>query len=97
MSNNLHTDPIYTKAIKKFGAEAQLNKLKEELFELGQAVCHFQLGKIGVEDLCDEMADVMTLINQFYSLSPEYQLLISQSLSYKKHRLRKLLEDPTHA
>lgn len=64
----------YNKRVKNLGLDSRLNKLKEELFELGQAVCHYRDKKIPLMELIEEMADVNILLNQILTLTKSHDL-----------------------
>lgn len=68
------TDDFFKKVVEHFGFGAQLNKLKEELFELGVAICHMQDNKASEEDLIEEMIDVMILFGQIFAVKDKPNL-----------------------
>lgn len=51
-------------ALRKYGAEAQLNQLQEECAEVIQAVNHLKRSKCDEEKLIEEIADVQLMIYQ---------------------------------
>jgi len=62
------TDDFFKKVVEHYGFDNQLNKLKEELFELGVAICHMQDNKASEDDLIEEMIDVMILFGQILAV-----------------------------
>jgi NTP pyrophosphatase (non-canonical NTP hydrolase) len=58
-------EKIMCSAIEKFGEEVQINKLKEEIFELGTAICHYEDGKIEIGKVTEEIADVYIMLWQY--------------------------------
>lgn len=68
------TDDFFKKVVEHFGYDAQLNKLKEELFELGVAICHVQDKKASDEDLIEEMIDVLILFGQICAVKDKPDL-----------------------
>jgi NTP pyrophosphatase (non-canonical NTP hydrolase) len=55
---------VCSRAIAAYGEEKQFNHVVEELNELGVAVNHFRRGRIASEDVLEEMADVIIMIEQ---------------------------------
>lgn len=51
-------------ALEKWGAEAQIRKLSEEMAELWVEICHTQLGRGEMEKLAEEIADVRIMLDQ---------------------------------
>lgn len=55
---------VFDKAIEKYGAEAQLNVLFEEMAELQNAICKYKRGRATVEQIAEEIADVSNMLVQ---------------------------------
>ncbi len=55
---------ILDAAIQSFGEVSQMNKIVEECAELIAAIMHFDLGKISIDELRGEIADVSVMIDQ---------------------------------
>lgn len=56
-------ESIYSKALKHFGRETQLNKVEEELTELLLAIKHYRLNKAKAKEVITEIADVKIVLN----------------------------------
>lgn len=79
---------ILEKAIDKWGVDAQLNKLEEELVELLLALKHLhKTGEDGLNNVVDEIADVYILINQTFNIFDRKK--IAERIRYKIKRLDK--------
>lgn len=81
------TDDFFKKVVEHFGYDAQLNKLKEELFELGVAICHWQEKKVTNEELVSEIADVMILCKQIVIYYDFLNNLFNEAYEEKLKRL----------
>lgn len=57
--------PLLMRAIEAYGREAQTDQLVEELAELIVAVHHFRRGRIPLEKVLEEIADVDIMLGQF--------------------------------
>lgn len=55
---------IYYKAVKKFGVPSQVTKALEELSELSVALLHYYSGKMTIDAVADEIADVEIMCSQ---------------------------------
>lgn len=85
---NIGNDEFWKKVIYEFGYKNQLNKLKEELFELGTSVCHRFDGKSTEREMISEMVDVAIIIHQFSIYNPELTEMFDQELASKTQRMR---------
>lgn len=79
----------YIKIVEQLGLQSRLNKLKEEIFELGQSVCHFQDGKVKFGDITSEMADVSILFAQITHLVGCEKEIIN-CIDYKREKFYKM-------
>lgn len=59
---------LYKEAIEKWGEEAQVNMLNEELGELITAVAQFKRGRTSHHDVMTELADVFIMVEQIASM-----------------------------
>ncbi len=84
---NIGNDGFFKKVVDHYGYNHQLNKLKEELFELGAAICHWQDKKVSDEDLVSELTDCMILIGQIFSTKEGYNDLFEDFWNSKIKRL----------
>lgn len=55
---------LYEEVWSRWGGSFQLDMLQEESMELALAVSHYTRGRASVEDITDEMADVIIMIEQ---------------------------------
>lgn len=78
---------VYRLAIEKFGEEAQLWIVIEEMSELAKEICKFQRGKRCPDDLADEIADVEIMLEQARMLFGVDDLVIAHK-DAKIERLR---------
>lgn len=78
-------EEILTKAIEKWGDDAQLAQTLEELAELQKAICKLWRGGTW-EDVWEEMADVEIMIDQLKILSKH------TSNEYKLRKLARISE-----
>lgn len=58
-----HAD-IYRATLEKWGAEAQYDQAVEECAELIAVLKHFRRGKVGEQEVVNELADVTLMIGQ---------------------------------
>ena len=85
-------DNICAKALKTFGIELQFDKCKEECFELGQALCHYQAGKIGLESLMEELVDIEIITKQIKMYLNEPRMH-EQLLNEKLLKLKRIINE----
>lgn len=62
---------LFKEAIYTFGYDEQIKMLIEELAELIVAINHNDRGRIELEEVFGEVADVQIMINQFIVMFPE--------------------------
>ncbi|CAM2952075.1 hypothetical protein HAHI6034_05625 [Hathewaya histolytica] len=55
---------IYTKAIERYGLNAQIDMVFEEMSELQKELCKFKRGKKTVDNIAEEIADVTIMLEQ---------------------------------
>lgn len=55
---------VYRRAIEKYGVDAQLWMVIEEMSELAKEICKHQRGKRCLADIADEIADVQIMLEQ---------------------------------
>lgn len=55
---------LYEQAIKKWGESSQVNMAYEEMGELISALNKFQRGRIGIDGVITEIADVQIMVEQ---------------------------------
>jgi len=59
---------LYKEALEKWGEEAQVNMLNEELGELITAVAQFKRGRTSYHDVMTELADVFIMVEQIATI-----------------------------
>jgi NTP pyrophosphatase (non-canonical NTP hydrolase) len=86
----MNSEPeIYAKFMKAWGKSSQLGMLQEECAELIVAVNkYFRNIPQSDEMICEELADVQNMINQFKGLYPKFEEIRIEKLK----RAEKLLE-----
>ena len=57
-------EEIYKKAWNKWGIDAQVLMLIEEMGELTTQLCHYMRGRCRAEDIAEEIADVLIMLEQ---------------------------------
>lgn len=72
-------------AVKEYGSGAQIEKAKEELFELGTALSHFQQGRATTDEVVTEIADVTIMALQLALIFGENE--VSEEMRVKLERL----------
>ena len=60
----MELEQILEKAISKYGIDAQTNLAIEEIGELIVAINHYRRGRVGMEAVQEEIADVMIAMRQ---------------------------------
>ena len=81
-----YMNSVFDKAIEKYGAEAQLNVLFEEMSELQNAICKYKRGRATVEQIAEEIADVSNMLVQTIMIF-DCQELYEKYLDDKINRL----------
>ncbi len=86
---------LLKEAINKWGVDAQENQLIEECAELIVAVNHFKRGRVPINKVAEEMADVRIMINQFCTMD-NINELVNQHEHAKLRRLEERLRACIH-
>lgn len=81
---------LYQKALSKWGEEAQLNMVYEEVGELLTALSRFKRGRANHYDVMTELADVSIMIEQMATLMSYEDF--EEEKEYKLNRLKEKLE-----
>lgn len=92
---NKELESVYKRAVDLWGIESQMNMMTEEIGELLQAISKFRRSYNKSEQeridaynhLCEEIADVENMINQFRYIFNEE--LIDM---YKEEKLKRILQ-----
>lgn len=82
---------IYTKAFNKWGVNAQITMVYEELGELATALARYERGRAADEDVITELADVTIMCEQIALLlgHGKYEEEVERKLTRLKERLNK--------
>lgn len=81
---------LYQKALSKWGEEAQINMVYEEIGELLTALSRFKRGRANHNDIMTELADVSIMVEQIATLM-NYEDFETEK-DYKLTRLKQRLE-----
>lgn len=82
-------EEIYKKAIAQYGVEPQRKMAIEEMAELTNALMKFARGRVTVEDIVEEVADVSIMMQQLGIIYG--QKAVDLQIDYKTARLEKRL------
>lgn len=94
-------------SVDLFHPDDQINQMLEELGELIVAVNHYRRGRIGLEPLVEEMADVVLTISQSLAtlsdittgntqnLDPMFQNMLLQKAKKLRSKIEKQTTNPT--
>lgn len=83
---------IFAAAIAKWGNQAQVMMVFEEMSELQKELCKNWRGKDNIEQIADEVADVEIMLDQLKMIY-EIKDKVREHRAFKVMRLRKRLED----
>lgn len=81
---------ILSKAVSVFGIEAQTNLAIEEMSELIVAINHFRRGRVGMDAVQEEIADVMIAMKQLAMIYGE--LGVDKYIEQKTQRLEQRIK-----
>ncbi len=81
---------LYEQAVKKWGADFQVDMMIEECAELIQSLCHYKRDKVSVQKVYDEFADVEIMSAQMRICFGNYR--INQAKELKLLRLKQKIE-----
>ena len=76
---------LYEQSIKKWGESSQVNMAYEEMGELISALNKFSRGRVGIDEVITEIADVQIMVEQL-----SVMFGISAVSSEKERKLRRL-------
>lgn len=91
MMNKEEKLEIYRNALDKWGVEAQMTMVYEELGELETALARYERGRVASEDVITELADVTIMCEQMALLLgyDDYEKEIENKLERVVERLNK--------
>ena len=81
---------LYQKCLSKWGEEAQINMVYEEIGELLTALSRFKRGRANHNDIMTELADVSIMVEQMATLMSYEDF--EKEKDYKLNRLKQKLE-----
>lgn len=87
-------EEIYKEAIATYGVESQRKMAIEEMSELTNALMKFERGRNTVEDIVEEIADVIIMMNQLAIIYG--QKSVNHQIEYKTQRLKRRLDETIH-
>lgn len=82
---------VMRKAIETYGEEAQLWMVVEEMSELQKEICKYKRGKKNQEEMTDEIADVLIMIEQLSIICGITIDSVRERVDYKIDRLEERL------
>lgn len=84
---------VMRKAIETYGEEAQLWMVTEEMSELQKEICKYKRGKKNQEEMTDEIADVLIMIEQLSIICGITIDSVRERIDYKIDRLEERLNE----
>ena len=92
MINEQTKEIIYRKAVNRFGKLDQLIVATEELSELQKELCKTLRGKMNIDNIAEEIADVEIMLAQLHIIfNIDYD--IEKQKKTKLERISKMLEE----
>ena len=88
----MHEMSLLQRAIAKWGEDAQMKMVLEEMSELQKEICKLWRGKDNRDAIAEEVADVVIMLDQL-ELTLDIQYQVEQYRQKKLRRLQKRLED----
>jgi len=86
--NERHADTLRA-AIAQFGEVSQTNMLLEEMAELAVAIAHLRRGKVTVNEVIGEIADVEVMLEQLKLTIPDGGERVATARDVKLKRLKR--------
>ena len=88
----MHEMSLLQRAIAKWGEDAQMKMVLEEMSELQKEICKLWRGKDNRDAIAEEVADVVIMLDQL-ELMLDIQYQVEQYRQKKLRRLQKRLEE----
>lgn len=88
--DRLEREEVYRMAVACFGKPPQKLMAIEEMSELTKAICKDFRGKLNMENLVEEMADVQIMLEQLKIIYDAHEA-VDTAMELKIKRLRQLL------
>lgn len=89
-------EKIYRKVIGKYGIEAQLDMVIEEMSELTKEICKIKRGKGKYMNIVEEIADVEIMLDQLKMICQIRVNDLHDMKFQKLERLKEVLEYDSH-
>lgn len=86
----MENERLYRRALEAWGADAQTLMVLEEMSELQKELCKHQRGRDNRQDIAEEIADVLIMLDQMIVLHNIERAVDSYKV-YKLERLEKRL------
>lgn len=83
-------EEIYQKAVEQYGVEPQTKMAIEEMAELTNALMKLARGRVTVDDIVEEIADVTIMMQQLAYIYGRKN--VDLQIDYKSQRLARRLE-----
>ncbi len=83
---------VYKIAIEKYGVNAQLDMVIEEMSELTKEICKKKRGKDNHDEIVEEMADVYIMLEQLKTICGIWDIEIIKQMELKTKRLEERLK-----
>jgi len=91
---DVSTREIFIEAVRRWGKDAQIGMVHEEIGELLQAINKYKRGKVGLIEIAEEIADVEIMVEQLKGIYDLHDIVKTEKL-YKLERIaRKLYSIP---
>lgn len=87
---------LYIQALEKFGNDAQISQLQEEMAELTIAINHFKRGRCDKSEVLNEIIDVIIMIEQMVVMFGFTEQEIELTESVKLQKLKNYLNEEAH-
>ena len=88
----MHEMSLLQRAIAKWGEDAQMKMVLEEMSELQKEICKLWRGKDNRDAIAEEVADVVIMLDQL-ELMLDIQYQVEQYRQKKLRRLQKKMEN----
>ena len=85
-------DEIWQKCIETYGKDSQMDMCIEECSELINAIAKYRRGRVGVDALVDEIADVKIMCRQM-ELMFGVTMPVAERIEYKAERQKQRLKN----
>ena len=86
-----YLEKILSQAIEKYGVENQINMAIEEMSELIDVLCKHRRGRVGVEEIAEEVADVTIMTEQLRMIINDLSATntVDEKIKFKLDRLER--------